>query len=264
MRILVRKESDTCEYVWKKVTTVNPIRYGNYYVETPQNKGYECYSFEQIIRIEGDYRKNGKYVMCTNCGKVVRKSALAAHYEEQEHNANCMKCDHLRLTEVDGSVKHKLMPDGKVKTSIISEARCGEKYSYRAIPLESVNKPETCKYYACRRSGTKNLPSDTLSRFPNPYKMLLTEKTVIENGWKFLEGGEYTRSYTNKNGKVVAIFDRNGILDHFSLLCRGDYYRFMYSDVYDEFIDGYGVFGWNHISSTSIERYKKQVRALYQ
>lgn len=263
MQILVREvASGVCNYVWKKVNTVNPITFNyhecNYHAE---NKTYNCLD---VLKIKHDYRK-GDYVICGNCGKVVNKSKLVAHYEEQERNANCLKCDNLTLRK-DKSVKSvlKMLPNGKVQEKSINNPYCGNGY-YSSVSIEEVNKLQRCKYYACRRASEREIPSDFHATYPNPFNNILTEAGIINKKWTF-NGSEYnnTRRYSNKNGKVIAVFDTNGLLMYFMLLYRDDSFRFVYSDVYDKFFGVNGrEFGWGGLADTTIERYKKQIRALY-
>lgn len=262
MKILVRQyssETQSTNYVWKEMRKENPFICGSYHTADG-----ETYNISDILQVAGDWRKNNKYVICSNCGKVIRKSALENHYLHQEANANCMKCDKMRLDMISGTQKNKLNADG-VTVTVTYKAKgvCRNSY-YNRRPINEVNRPETCKYYACRRSDTRQLPADMFSEFPNPYKNIITENAAISNGWKFLTFTNTNRNYANSDGKVIVSFDSNGIIIDYSLMMRGHSYDFTYSDVYDKFFDSDGrEFDWKDISLPRINRYKKQIRALY-
>lgn len=264
MKILVREVTDgVCNYVWKKMSTNRPIAWHgtNVRYKTEDNKGYDCL---EIIKITHDYRKLG-YVQCRNCGEVVKESKLIQHYEAQERNANCMKCDRMYLSKVkDIDTVNVLRPDGTVLSKTVNKAYCADQYGWNKVSLAEVDKIQKCKYYACRRSDKIDIMQDFWSAYPNPYKDILTEAGVIKNKWKYV-GSNNGRQYSNSNGKVIAHFDTNGILRFFKLLYRDECERFVYSDVYDKFFGANGrEFDWCDIAEGSMERYMKQIRALYK
>ena len=264
MKILVREINDgICNYVWKKMASNRPItkRCGTVYYKTEDNKVYDCL---QIVKITHDYRKLN-YVLCSNCGEVVKESKLIQHYEAQEHNANCMKCDRLLLKKAnDSETTNVLRPDGTVLSKTVNNAYCNDRYGWRYIPLAEVNKLERCKYFACRRSEKLDIISDFWSNYQNPYKDILTEAGVIKGKWRYIDSHR-GRRYANSNGKVIACFDTNGILENFVLLHRNNSEEFVYSDVYDKFFGRNGLeFNWSDIAEASKERYMRQIRALYK
>ena len=137
---------------------------------------------------------------------------------------------------------------------------------YEELPIGTINKAEKCKHFACRRSEAVELRKDFFANNPNPYNMLLSEKAVINAGWNFLcKSYNSGRVYSNKNGKLTAQFDTNGILEYFAVLYRSNSYIFMYSDVYDKFMGESGdEFNWIYMAESAQNRYKKQIRALYK
>lgn len=264
MKILVREFSDngTCNYVWKKIKSVKPFYNGCYNTEDGHS-----YNIIQILRVTHDYRKSD-YVQCACCGKVVRRGNELKHYEEQERNANCMKCEWLRLDVIPGTETHVMRSDGKVTTRTLSKPKCnhGRSWSYRATPLSEINRVSDCKYYACRRNGMRELYKDFLAENTNPFDSLLTEKAMIDKGWKYVYGDMYGRTYSNNNGKLVAVFDTNGILIKFNIIHRSHTYEVVYSDVYDKLIGRNGEFDWSDrgIADSTKNRYMKQIRQLYK
>lgn len=265
MKILVRQydyETPTCSYVWKEVRKENPFS-GLNYNTTDGN----YYNIGSILQVDHDFRKSGKYVMCGNCGKVIKRSEADKHYEDIERRANCLNCDWLKLRPVDGTTKYKMTPDGKVVTRELAEPYCSKGYhysSYNHIPIAEVDRVSICKWYKCRRTAVKEFTPDIFVAFQNPFKTLLTEKAVIDGGWKFdCVNDRSCVTYKNSDGKVHAVFDQNGIIDHFYLSKRNEIFYFRYSDTHDEFLDVRGVFRWAYISDSRIARYKKQIRKLY-
>ena len=264
MKILIREynyDVGALNYTWKELRKENPFSGHNYCT-----KDGNSYNVNNILQVDHDFRKNGKYVLCGNCGKVIKKDDKEKHYNEVECKANCMSCDWLRLREVDGTAKHKMMPDGKVATRQISVPYCSRGYYYSShnhIPIADVDKASTCKWYACRRAETIEFRPDIFTMFPNPFRKLLTEKAVIDNGWKYNNRANSETTYRNSDGKVFAVFDTNGILIRFFLKCRSATYAFRYSDTHDKFLDAHEEFCWNNISDTRIARYEKQIRKLY-
>lgn len=264
MKVLVREyKTGVCNYVWKKVSYNDPFRYSDYYTEDGA-----CYEPIQILKITHDYRTTG-YVMCCNCGKVVKQTKITKHYEEQERKVNCMKCNKLKLEEIKGTRVNTLKQDGNVLSRIMFEAKCVnspiDRYWSRYKKIKDVNKSETCKYFACRRSDTTELRRDFFCSYPNPFNNFLTENGIINNGWKYISSSNSGREYSNKNGKLIARFDMNGILIHFCMMHRNNTYHFVYSDVYDKFMDSEGnEFRWGNIAETTKNNYIKQIRALYK
>ena len=258
MKILVRKfENDgTCTYVWKKIRSVNPFVYGSYHTEDGK-----VYVATEILKITHDYRKLG-YVQCDNCGTVIKKNKVEQHYLEQERNANCMKCSWLK---VDGGSKpiYTMRSDGTVCQKIIGVPLCSKGRYYGQKRLTEVNKVEECKYYACRRSRIRELHSDFLSENPNPYNELLTENAVIAAGWKYMDSMPRGRMYS-WDEKLIAHFDKNGLLVGFNFIHRSTTYVFTYSDVYDKTISPNGEFTWDGIANKTRDKYMKQIRKLYR
>lgn len=259
MKILVREYANgICNYVWKKIKMENPFYWGGY--DTEDGMSYnQC----QVLKITHDIR-NGNYVMCSNCGKVVKRNSLTLHYEKGEAEANCMKCSYLRIGDAS-TVTNKLRSDGMCIRRTVGVPNCGYR-NYRVIPIATIDKVEKCKYFGCRRSEARELPTDFLAEHPGAYDRLLTENAAITGGWKYLSQNSDGRQYANKDGKVVAYFDTNGILIHFILWNRSSRYTFTYSDVYDKFIPTSGVleFNWGGIAEARRKRYEKQIRALYR
>lgn len=264
MKILVRNFVDgTCEYVWKKVRNINPIVWRRYVTEDNIE-----YNPIRILKISRDYRKTG-YVICSGCGKVVKKDKMTKHYEEREREANCMKCRELELEKLRGSEVYTLRSDGKVTAKTVNIARCRNSYEngswYRHKKIEEVNKVASCIYFSCRRGNAENIEEDFLSKNPNPFLNLLTENGVINKGWKYLCANSFGRQYANRNGKLIAQFDINGVLMYFTMMYRNDSHEFVYSDVYDKFMNEYGKeFRWCDAAETTKNNYIKQIRALYE
>ena len=261
MRIYVRNYNNgTVEYVWKNISHTNPF-FGKSEYRTEDG---ERYSFFDIFKISADYRKSGKYVICGNCGAVIKRNATNKHFETQERNADCMKCSDLRLEKIENTQRNKMCADGNVFTTVLMKPYCGIHYYYENYPLDNFDKTRVCKYFACRRKDVKEMRQDVLFTFQNPYNNILTEAGVIRKKWNFVNTSNGTSVYSNRNGKVLAIFDLNGILIKFRLFKRDTPYDFMYSDVYDEFICENGVFRWAYLAESTIEKYKKQIRSLYK
>ena len=246
----------TCNYVWKEVRKNKPFLYENYYTKDGSH-----YSSINVLKISGDFRKHN-YVMCGNCGDVVKRDKLARHYEDQERNINCLKCKCLNLAQVI-NVTHKLMPNGTVVTKTTADPYCKPNY-YNKYPLDRVDKPAVCLYYKCRRSDAVELWKDFHSEYPNPFKRIATENAAIAAGWRYLDTYFYGREYTNKDGKLIAQFDTNGILVNYKVLKRSSAFMFVYSDVYDKFFDNYGEFDWGGLSEVTVKRYSRQIREIYK
>lgn len=261
MKILVREYDDNnvCTYVWKNVRTIRPFSFGSYCTEDGA-----VYTPIKVLRIIHDFRLSG-YVECGNCGKVIRKDRIVKHYLAQERNANCMKCNSLRLSSIpDAKTTRRLQPDGTVIVKTKKVACCGNN-CYRSPKINEVNKAETCKYYACRRSEASQIRGDFLSQNPNPYGVLLSENAVIKNGWNLLQTNRSSRSYCNKNGKLIAHFDTNGILMYFSVMYRNMSFDFTYSDVYDKYMSNNGKeFDWHNMADTTKQKYIRQIKKLYE
>lgn len=265
MKILVREydNNNVCNYVWKKIRDVNPISgYGNTYYSTDDGNKYAPYV---IMKISHDYRKSN-YVICKNCGKVIKKGREVAHYEASETGANCMKCDKLRLRNIsDIKPEHKLLPDGRVISKTIQNPYCDNCGGWSGKKLSEVNKVSECKYFECRRNGTTVIKEDFLSTYPNPYNDFPTERRAIECGWHVINKSDRYIQYANKSGKVIAYFDNNGILMYYELLKRKDTFGFTYSDVYDKFMYEYGSeFDWADLSEVTKNRYIRDIKKLYE
>ena len=265
MKILVRENNDgACNYVWKKLNNTNPYLGSSQFMAEDGQR----YSSMDILKINGDYRNgNTRYVKCCGCGKIIKDTpeAIENHYIDQETNIDCLKCSCIYLSQIN-SVPEKLIlkADGTVVRKTTNKALCRMTGYYSPKEtIQEVDKQRYCIHYNCRRNGMASLREDVWSRYPNPFKKILTEKKIIKEGWKMISK-MYGRIYESKNGKLRAMFDENGILDFFVFKYRNDTFRFRYSDVYDEFLDENGIFGWNDIAITSAEKYRKQIRALYR
>lgn len=259
MKILVREVKDNkCSYIWKQVSNVKPIRYGRY-ITTDNNE----YGVMDILKIDRDYRNLG-YVICANCGEVIKEGKVEKHYAARESEANCAKCSNLSLRPISGERKITIRPDGKAVLRSLNNPLCIARSTYRPEPLGEVDKPQSCIYYKCRRSGTSQIYRDFLSENPNPYTVLLTENAVINNGWEFFNRGTNGNEYVTKNGKLFATFDTNGILNYFTVKFRNNYYKFKYSDRYDKYMFNNGLeFRWDDMSETTINRFKREIKKLY-
>jgi len=261
MKILVRDYADgTCNYVWKNVDKGTPFYSGNYV--TVDNKKYPPLD---IIRIKGDFRKSKcDYVVCKNCGQMIKRSEVEKHYIEKESDANCIKCNELYLEEKRDERKNRLLSNGLILSRTINVPYCKTGY-YRRKLLSEIDRVSECKYFACRRSGIRELYRDYLYDYPNLYKNLLTEKKILMMGWKYVTKNSNGRQYSNKDGHLIAYFDLNGILINFKLLNRNNGYTFVYSDVYDKFFERYSEFDFSDIvAERTKERYMKTIRELYK
>ena len=265
MKILVREvTNEICNYVWKTVTDERPFGSGRTvdYYKTTDGSYYLPIS---IIKITHDYRTTG-YVVCKNCGKVVKKSKIEKHYKDQEKDSNCMKCEWLRIKYKEPET-HKMREDGKCISSYVGIPYCaGDSYCWHPTKISEVNKIEKCKYFACRRSETIQLQKDFLSENPNPYKIFVTENAVLNTrGWTILNNYS-DRQYATQNGKLIATFDTNGILKYFSFLYRNDSFDFTYSDVYDKFMykNGTELFKELDVSEATKKKIINNVKALYE
>ena len=259
MKILVRTfdNDGTCNYVWKKMKSENPFQYGTYHTDDGC-----AYSLTSILKVTHDYRKSD-YVQCGVCGKVVKRDKIDKHYEEREREADCMKCGWLELLGRQNSGPINVMrKDGFVVSKNIFVPYCSKGRWRGSTRLSEINKVADCKYYACRRGSTKNLHSDFLSQNPNPYRDLLTENAVIENGWHYMGSSQQGRNYSFDT-KLIARFDSNGILIGFNFFHRNNTYNLVYSDVYDKIIWDSGEFDWEGIADRTREKYTKQIRKLY-
>lgn len=259
MRILVREVKDNkCSYIWKQVSNVNPIRRGRY--RTTDNNEY---GVMDILKIDRDYRNLG-YVICANCGEVIKECKVEKHYVTRESEANCAKCEKLSLRPIPSERKITIRPDGKAVLRSLNHPLCTARSTYRPDLLSEVDKPQSCIYYKCRRSGTSPIYRDFLSENPNPYTVLLTENAVINNGWEFCKRGADGNEYVTKNGKLFATFDINGILNYFTVKFRNNYYNFKYSDRYNKYMSYHGLeFMWEDMSETTINRFKREIKKLY-
>lgn len=261
MKILVREfneDTNKLAYVWKDVVKTKPIKSG--YYKTTDNADYEAFL---ILKIEKDYRRLG-YVICSGCGEVIKEGKEEKHYLDRESNANCAKCEKLTLRPIDGKRKVTLLPDGTAISRTVNNPYCSARGGYRIDALGDVNKQANCIYYKCRRYGTEQIPSDFLSEHPNPYKFFPTETTAIATGWEFHKRGTGWTEYATKNGKLIATFDTNGILNYFTVFFRDRGLRFKYSDRYDKYIAPNGMeFRWGDMAERTRNGYKKAIRSLY-
>lgn len=260
MKILVREYNDNeTLYVWKKIGNVFPIGRGEYRTENN-----EVYTKDEIIKITNDYRTSKfDYVVCGNCGKVIKRSEMTEHFEESERDANCMKCDWLRLKATSENKKNRLLKDGMVAVTTIYNPYCSE-YSWNSgTKISEMDKYRGCKFYKCRRTGVRELYHDYLFEYPNPYQKLLTEKMIISAGWTYTEAHGSGRIYSCCNN-LSACFDTNGILVNFIFYRRGNEHNFTYSDKYDKFFDRFGEFDWEGAAERTIKSMEKKIRKLYK
>lgn len=258
MKILVREVKDNkCSYIWKQVSKVNPIRCGRY--RTTDN---DEYGVMDILKIDRDYR-NG-YVKCANCGEVIKEGREEKHFAARESKANCAKCSKISLRPIPGEKKITIRPDGKAVLRSLNRPLCTARSTYTPDLLSEVDKPQSCIYYKCRRSGTSQIHRDFLSENPNPFTVLLTENAVINNGWEFFTRGANGNEYVTKNGKLFATFDVNGILNYFTVKFRNNYYKIKYSDRYDKYMFNNGYeFMWDDMSERTINQFKREIKKLY-
>ena len=276
MKILVRNiernenGNAVCTYIWKKVRTTNPFNGRRYVAEDGDE-----YSVGEILKITGDFRlsRKGKYMICANCGKVVKENEALKHFQESERGTNCANCGWFKVTDEKIDPKRIIRQDGTVVTKSVGIAKCTKGLSYWRSddyePIGEVDKVAHCKYFRCRRAGLNEIQKDFLSENPNPISKILTEKAVINSkSWKYMNQEVTGRQYSNTTGNVLARFDTNGILRGFTLLYRDNTTDFYYSDKYDKFYTNSGAefdwrVNWNQISENSKTRYQKQIRALY-
>lgn len=260
MKILVRVyNEDKTSYVWKKVKSEEyPISRTGYRTED----GY-VHSQQEIIKISNDYRTSKyDYVMCENCGKIVKRSEVEEHFAESEKNANCLKCDWLRLKEVSENKKTRLLKDGTVAVTTICDTYCTQYSWHSGEKTSEIDKNRKCKFYKCRRAGVREIYRDFFCEYPNPYQNFLTEKAIIKAGWVYTGAFGLCRTY--ESGNLIAYFDSNGILVHYAFRRRSSQFDFTYSDKYDKFFDYYGEFDWGGAAEKTIKSMEKKIRKLYK
>ena len=260
MKILVREydNNETCNYVWKKIRAKKPFYCGEYYTTDGR-----CYDLTQILRIKQDYRKLN-YVQCEVCGEVVKRDKVVRHYEDQEQKANCAKCNWFEIDDYT-KITYSIRNDGTAVAKSYGTPYCtqGSSWYRRHKKLSDVDKVTECKYFACRRGEIRELYSDFMSQNPDPYMNLLTENAVIAHGWRYFATSLFGRSYSTGDGKLIARFDKNGILMDFNFFHRNTSYVFVYSDVYDKVVTRHGEFTWDGIANSTREKYMKLIRKLY-
>lgn len=225
MRILLRK-SDSNEYVWKEAT----YKKGHWYVG-----GIEI-SETNIAAVDG-HNTEGK-AMCSFCGEIIDNTAEAiqAHYEKNESERDCTKCEHLAYDSDKKQINRSVvaLKDGthQVKDEFIATLMCGISWQKRSLNDEYLSR--YCKHFQCRRHGVGEFP-DTFSKYPGVFDSAITSDVLVAKKFRF-DGydGKYFLYDMKSRGTIKACVNKSGVVECFRVTSNGTALYFYYSEKYDK------------------------------
>lgn len=266
MKVLLRKYQDKY-YVW-----VNARWESNKYIAVDGSDEFFDEEINQtnILAIKDDERAG--YVVCNNCGKLVKndQESIEAHYAEEEAKKDCLRCGNLATPSTKKIIDAiwAKNEDGtyRVTQTFESELFCSAGYWRKNIDSEDAKRD--CVYNMCRRRGMATI-NDTFIRYPGLFEKFITVDVLIANKYS---KEEYRRGFFEYDlkcrGTLKACVNELGIIDHFILYYRGYAFDLYYSDKYKRIFvrDGgrydertpYGV------SQTKMEQVKTKIESLYK
>lgn len=191
-----------------------------------------------IIDLSRDNRS--KYVVCGNCGELVKNTpeAIEAHWKSKSKNKNCLSCSNLREGYSKTPIQKTYTPDpnnpGKfvVQNKYSTELVCG--YSYRNPVINTSEADEICKCFKCKHASYREL-SDFFTINPHAFDVLPTVDMLLKKRWK-LEHiyNNYMIYHHPSMTTLTACVNAKGIVSYFSTTYGGYTRRMMYSHKYDK------------------------------
>lgn len=263
MEILLRKHNDQY-YVWKKAEYIH----GTYYViedavsvSVPQ---------AMIVAVKKD--DNSDYVMCKNCGAIIKndKESIEDHYAEEEAKRNCAKCGNVRFRNRKVSeLSWEHNADGSYSVTEHSTSNIVCSIGYLDEPIDSNAAKNRCMYNRCRQSGVGPV-DDVLLAKPGLFDTFVTVDTLIAKKFDKVEYHDNHFEYDLKSrGTLQACVNELGIVDHFRLYYRYRAYNIFYSKKYNEmfFTDDYRKYTTIRpygVTEKKASELKKKIASLYE
>lgn len=197
----------------------------------------EKISSRHIYGIKNDIRRRkGDYVICNNCNKIMKKEEFEKHCDEVESQNMCLNCDKLRYITnqtLNQKITDRNFETGEAKMQTIEKVNMVCKNTYFSSKINSeFDRKRNCKFYFCRQRGCSSLTKDYFVEHPMPFKKIVTERALIENGW--LKTSNRTLRYKNTN-LYVSINDAS-IVEYFWYEGKSTSIKFRYADNYGAFL----------------------------
>lgn len=263
MKILLRNWSNS-HYVWKEATWAK----GKFFTEPEKAEVYPI----NILAIKDDERAD-KYVMCAQCGEMVKNdsASIEAHFAKMEAQRDCTKCKNLRERPIN-TVKANYIKneDGTytAEKTILMSLKCGVEY-YSPPDINSDRAKQMCVYHQCRRRGMQKI-SDIFTKYPGIFDKNATVDALVAR--KYVHDGcrnEFFEYDLKCRNTVKACVNKAGIIDHFIIKSRGYAYIAFYSAKYDKIfwsencIDYTESTPW-YMTENKLEMAKKKIAELYK
>ena len=239
-------------------------------IELDANNTYKC-DGKQIkeTNILAIIDKKANVIKCSACGELVpnTKKDIAAHIKRKESYDGCLNCPSVRHVDTKSAkVKYVKNEDGTFSRSLKDNVTlvCNRAY-FHEINITSEERLRYCQYAKCTKE-TLTTDDTIFGKFPNAFDDMITVDAI-----KFKtidEHNGYTNLRLKCRGIVFACANKKGIIDHFEVRTRYQYYTIYYSKKYNElFHDNCGRYevwesNWN-ITSEKIDYIKKTIANLY-
>ena len=232
LRVLLRSDYRWYNADWDGQSKLFSIN-GNVIVQT------------DIISIENDPR--GKYVQCTKCGSIIKKTkkAIEAHAQLGMSSKTCLTCKYLKSyneTEVKESfVKND---DGTYIRTRNATCSLGCGNAYRKTLIDSPEARDSCMYRRCGLNTIQPI-SDFFTKYPGAFDDMATVDALDMNKWEMnYKSLDNSASFRSKGRYNIYIHTTNlGIIDRFECNYRSNHYTMAYSKKYDKiFVFKYGEY----------------------
>lgn len=191
--------------------------------------------------IDVAYDNRDKYVICSNCGKMIKNTpeAIEDHWKEEENKKNCMKCRHCIEKYPDRPFKKSYEYDPETQMYIATSKYtvnlvCNAAYHYRTINTALAD--ENCIYLKCKNASKIQI-SDMFTEYPHAFNILPTVDMLVGKRWKFVEVERLSGHliYCHPSMKTLKAYVNNkGIISYFQLRTGDSISTFMYSSKYDK------------------------------
>lgn len=190
-----------------------------------------------IIAIDDDTRN--KYVICSNCGKVIRNTpkAIQAHKALAETSDKCFDCPHMRERN-NVVLKNSYTPqaDGTYILSTKQQCNlvCTRGFRTPYYDINSETSQENCIYKRCATSSMTNI-EDTFTRYPGAFEDMATVDAIDTSKWTLNDtSGNFYSFKASSRFNLTAYVHNTGIISHFEYVSRYTSYKFRYSKKYNQ------------------------------
>ena len=188
-----------------------------------------------IIAIYDDTRN--KYVICNNCGKVIRNTpkAIQAHKALAETSDKCFDCPHMRERN-NVVLKNSYTPqaDGTYISSVKQQCNLVCVRGFRDRDINGEAAKDNCIYKRCATSSTTSI-EDTFTRYPGAFEDMATVDAIDTNKWSLIGNSDTFYAFKAASRfNLTAYVHNTGIVSHFRYISRYTSYEFRYSKKYNQ------------------------------